>query len=211
MAGVWHPQPPRANQGPDPVAVVQPTRARIISITGPRQRQPTNSATFNCRCSPDTNRSSSPTLNDHGHHRVAQPAQHVSTMLAPHRDVENQVHGHHPKTPGTRYPKTPLRRDRNDENAPTAFAGKNTIGGASRLAGVDKSMTKGNTTRQPLVTPMSMCEQVVKGLAMLLTGSPVIRRPLSSCSRQQDDQRESTNRTGSRGEGSGKGDRKDTG
>lgn len=77
-------------------------------------------------------------------------------MLAPHRDPENLVYSHHPKTPGARYPKTPLRHGRNDENAPNAFAGKNTIGAASRLGGNDKTMAKSNGTRQALVTPMGM-------------------------------------------------------
>ncbi|CAH0053452.1 unnamed protein product [Clonostachys solani] len=77
-------------------------------------------------------------------------------MLAAHRDQENLVHSHqvsgkqHPKTPGARYPKTPLKYGQNDENAPTAFAGKNGLGG-TRLGGQDKiTMTKG---KQSMVTP----------------------------------------------------------
>jgi hypothetical protein len=65
-------------------------------------------------------------------------------MLAA-RDQENLVHGHHqvamskslnqstrgglqPKTPGNKYPKTPLRIPLNDENAPTVFGGKSVKG-----------------------------------------------------------------------------------
>lgn len=82
-------------------------------------------------------------------------------MLA-HRDQENRVHSHQvpakqqPKTPGARYPKTPLKHGRNDENAPTVFAAKSGIGGAAKLGGNDKALTKGNGTRQALVTPMGM-------------------------------------------------------
>ena len=60
-------------------------------------------------------------------------------MLAA-RDQENLIHGHHqaaaskplnqstrslqPKTPGNKYPKTPLKVPLNDENVPTGFGGK---------------------------------------------------------------------------------------
>ncbi|VUC37828.1 unnamed protein product [Clonostachys rosea] len=77
-------------------------------------------------------------------------------MLAAHRDQENLVHSHQvsgkqqPKTPGARYPKTPHKYGQNDENAPTAFAGKTGLGG-TRLGGQDKiTMTKG---KQSMVTP----------------------------------------------------------
>ncbi|KAF4120161.1 Conserved hypothetical, protein [Geosmithia morbida] len=78
-------------------------------------------------------------------------------MLAAHRDQENLVHSHQagpgkqqmPKTPGARYPKTPLRPGHNDENAPTAFAGKTGLGGTK----AGNTMTKGNGN-QGLSTPM---------------------------------------------------------
>ncbi|OAA66241.1 hypothetical protein ISF_04079 [Cordyceps fumosorosea ARSEF 2679] len=73
-------------------------------------------------------------------------------MLAAHRDQENLVHAHQasakqqPKTPGPRYPKTPLGRfAKNDENAPTAFGGKN------NLAGTIKRPT---AQKQALATPL---------------------------------------------------------
>ncbi|KAH7166245.1 hypothetical protein EDB81DRAFT_281046 [Dactylonectria macrodidyma] len=81
-------------------------------------------------------------------------------MLAAHRDQENVVHSHQVpskqqlKTPGARYPKTPSRFARNDENAPTAFAGKTGLGGAKQFGGNDKSAMKANGTRHALVTPM---------------------------------------------------------
>ncbi len=78
------------------------------------------------------------------------------------RDQENLVHGQQqaaaakpanqgirglqPKTPGNKYPKTPLRVPLNDENAPTAFGksikGKgieNLITGAKKNTSFDKS------------------------------------------------------------------------
>ena len=77
-------------------------------------------------------------------------------MLAAHRDQENLVHSHQvptkqaPKTPGARYPKTPLKQ--NDENAPTAFAGKTGLGGA-QAQGKDKiMMTKGKGAATPMRT-----------------------------------------------------------
>ncbi len=78
------------------------------------------------------------------------------------RDQENLVHGQQqaaaakpanqgirglqPKTPGNKYPKTPLRVPLNDENAPTAFGksvkGKgieNLVTGAKKNATFDKN------------------------------------------------------------------------
>ncbi|POR33992.1 Uncharacterized protein TPAR_05831 [Tolypocladium paradoxum] len=81
-------------------------------------------------------------------------------MLAAHRDQENLVPSHQvpskqqPKTPGARYPKTPLRF-RNVENAPTAFAGKTGGGGgATKPGGNDKLTVKGTGQRQAMVTPL---------------------------------------------------------
>lgn len=77
-------------------------------------------------------------------------------MLAAHRDQENLVHSHQvprkqqPKTPGARYPRTPLGPGQNDENAPTAFAGKAGLGG-TRPGGNDKiMMTKGKGMTTPM-------------------------------------------------------------
>ncbi|KAF5008030.1 hypothetical protein FDECE_5677 [Fusarium decemcellulare] len=81
-------------------------------------------------------------------------------MLAAHRDQENLVHTQQVqtkqqhKTPGARYPKTPSRFPQRDENAPTAFAGKTGLGGAKSFLGNDKTVAKGNGTRQALMTPM---------------------------------------------------------
>jgi len=72
-------------------------------------------------------------------------------MLAA-RDQENLVHGHHqaaaakplnqgrlqPKTPGNKYPKTPLKLPLNDENAPAGFGGKPGMG-----KGIERLMTGG--------------------------------------------------------------------
>lgn len=94
-------------------------------------------------------------------------------MFATHNDQENFVHGHQqvaaskplnqgtrgapPKTPGNKYPKTPLRVPLNDENAPTGYGG----GGKSVLGtkkGNENLMTggkKGTTfDKNAFVTPM---------------------------------------------------------
>lgn len=72
-------------------------------------------------------------------------------MLAAHHDQENLVQSHQvtgksgsrqlpPKTPGPRYPKTPLKVPLNDENAPATGAkgllgaGRNTVGKKQALA-----------------------------------------------------------------------------
>jgi hypothetical protein len=65
---------------------------------------------------------------------------YTSTKMFAARDQENLVHGHQqvaaskplnqgtrglqPKTPGNKYPKTPLKVPLNDENAPVAVGGK---------------------------------------------------------------------------------------
>ena len=85
-------------------------------------------------------------------------------MLAA-RDQENLVYGHHqaaaakplnqgrlqPKTPGNKYPKTPLKIPLNDENAPVGFGGKSGKGN-----GLENLMTgKGATfDKNAFVTPM---------------------------------------------------------
>ncbi|KAK7425485.1 hypothetical protein QQZ08_008050 [Neonectria magnoliae] len=81
-------------------------------------------------------------------------------MLAAHRGQENLVHSHQvpskqqAKTPGARYPKTPSRFPRNDENAPTGFTGKTGLGGPRQFGGSDKSAMKANGARQALMTPL---------------------------------------------------------
>ena len=81
-------------------------------------------------------------------------------MLAA-RDQENLVHGHQtvaaskplnqgtrglqPKTPGNKYPKTPLKIPLNDENAPGGFGGK---------SGKGKGLETGG--KNAFVTPMGM-------------------------------------------------------
>lgn len=86
-------------------------------------------------------------------------------MLAA-RDQENLVHGHHQvaaskplnqtaKTPGNKYPKTPLKIPLQDENAPEGFGGKSAKG-----KGLDGFATgkKGPTfDKNAFVTPLGMC------------------------------------------------------
>ncbi|RFU73457.1 hypothetical protein TARUN_8794 [Trichoderma arundinaceum] len=60
-------------------------------------------------------------------------------MLAAHREQENRVLSHQvpskqqPKTPGMRYPKTPMELGRGNENALAGFAAKSTLQGAVNL------------------------------------------------------------------------------
>lgn len=82
-------------------------------------------------------------------------------MLAAHRDQENLVHAHQapakqqPKTPGPRYPKTPVGPfARNDENAPTAFAGKTALAGTIKNTTNGKLLTKATAQKQALATPL---------------------------------------------------------
>jgi len=90
-------------------------------------------------------------------------------MLAA-RDQENLVHGHHqvaaskpmnqttrslqPKTPGNKYPKTPLKIPLHDENAPGGFGGKSGKGkGFENLA----TGKKGSTfNKDDFITPLGI-------------------------------------------------------
>lgn len=83
------------------------------------------------------------------------------------RDQENLVHGHHqaaaakplnqtvrslqPKTPGAKYPKTPMKIPLNDENAPAGFGGKSVKG-----KGLDGLTVKKGAAfdKNAFVTPM---------------------------------------------------------
>lgn len=78
----------------------------------------------------------------------------VGDMLAAHHDQENLVQSHQvpaksgsrqlaPKTPGPRYPKTPLKIPLNDENVPVT-GGKGILGGGKNTA----------TKKQALATPV---------------------------------------------------------
>jgi hypothetical protein len=94
-------------------------------------------------------------------------------MLAA-RDQENLVHGHQqaaaakplnqssrtlqPKTPGNRYPKTPLKLPLNDENAPTGFGGKTVKGKGLEILATGK---KGAALdKNAFVTPLGMTGMV---------------------------------------------------
>jgi hypothetical protein len=88
-------------------------------------------------------------------------------MLAAHRDQENLVHSHQvgakpqpnsvkglqPKTPGARYPKTPLKIPVNDENVVHVLGGKSVNGGKSKMAG-NTQLTVQGSGRNGLVTPL---------------------------------------------------------
>ena len=75
-------------------------------------------------------------------------------MLAAHREQENRVLSHQasakpqPKTPGMRYPKTPMDLGRGNENALAGFAAKNTIQGGINLGENQKFISK-----KPVMTP----------------------------------------------------------
>ncbi|PQE11378.1 Cyclopropane-fatty-acyl-phospholipid synthase protein [Rutstroemia sp. NJR-2017a BVV2] len=109
-------------------------------------------------------------------------------MLAA-RDQENLVHGHQqvaaskplnqstrglqPKTPGNKFPKTPLKVPLNDENAPTGFGGKGTIKGKG-LGGKDATIDK-----NAFITPMGKCfRDISQLLANIYAKGPRNRAPL---------------------------------
>ncbi|KAL7817030.1 hypothetical protein V8C44DRAFT_322310 [Trichoderma aethiopicum] len=75
-------------------------------------------------------------------------------MLAAHREQENRVLSRQvpakqqPKTPGMRYPKTPIGVGRGDENALAGFAVKSTLQGAINLGENQKLISK-----KPVMTP----------------------------------------------------------
>lgn len=105
-------------------------------------------------------------------------------MFATHNNQENFVHGHQqaavskplnqgtrgapPKTPGNKYPKTPLRIPLNDENAHTGYvvSGKSILGTKKR--GNENLMTgakKGSTfERNDFVTPMGQRTRAPLGM-----------------------------------------------
>jgi hypothetical protein len=106
-------------------------------------------------------------------------------MLAA-RDQENLVHGLHqaaaskplnqstrglqPKTPGNKYPKTPLKIPLNDENAPTA------IGKSMKGKGLENLMTgKKSTTfdQNAFVTPMGTRYQALPGVDSMAKANEV--------------------------------------
>lgn len=84
------------------------------------------------------------------------------------RDQENLIHGHQqvaaskplnqstrslqPKTPGNRYPKTPLKIPLHDENAPAGFGAKSGRGKGLENLGTGKMAT--TVDKGAFVTPM---------------------------------------------------------
>ncbi|TAQ84539.1 hypothetical protein B7494_g7137 [Chlorociboria aeruginascens] len=90
-------------------------------------------------------------------------------MLAA-RDQENLVHGHQqvasskplnqgtrsvqPKTPGYRFPKTPLKVPLNDENAPAGFGGKSVLGTKGKGQENAVTVTGKKAVNNAFVTPM---------------------------------------------------------
>ncbi len=114
-------------------------------------------------------------------------------MLAA-RDQENLVHGLHqaaaskplnqstrglqPKTPGNKYPKTPLKIPLNDENAPTGF------GKSMKGKGLENLMTgkKGTASDQnAFVTPMGtrfLALPGVDAIAKLMTSQDRVQEHL---------------------------------
>ena len=90
------------------------------------------------------------------------------------RDQENLVHGHQamaaakplnqssqrlapPKTPGNKYPKTPIRLPLNDENAPTG-GGKKLVLGTKGKGSDNMPVTgkKAQLDKNAFITPMGM-------------------------------------------------------
>ncbi|KAM3078545.1 hypothetical protein ACMFMG_006417 [Clarireedia jacksonii] len=107
-------------------------------------------------------------------------------MLAA-RDQENLVHGHQqvaaskplnqstrglqPKTPGNKFPKTPLKVPLNDENAPTGFGGKGT-GKGKGLGGKDVTIDK-----NAFITPMGPRNRAPLGMKTTNAKTKVFQTP----------------------------------
>lgn len=89
------------------------------------------------------------------------------------------MHSHHvqskqqPKTPGARYPKTPSKLPRNDENAPAGLIGKSGIKNGIKFGENNMLQTKGKGAQQGLVTPLGMLESEYR-YSMRLTWNQII-------------------------------------
>ncbi|KAI9648761.1 hypothetical protein NHQ30_003401 [Ciborinia camelliae] len=106
------------------------------------------------------------------------------------RDQENLVHGHQqvaaskplnqstrslqPKTPGNRFPKTPLKVPLNDENAPGGLGGKGTVLGTKGkgLGGNDATFDK-----NAFVTPMGPRNRAPLGMKTTNAKTKVFQTP----------------------------------
>ncbi|KAB8305148.1 hypothetical protein EYC80_004442 [Monilinia laxa] len=106
------------------------------------------------------------------------------------RDQENLVHGHQqvaaskplnqsarslqPKTPGNRFPKTPLKLPLNDENAPGGLGGKGSVFGTKGkgLGGKDSTIDK-----NAFVTPMGPRNRAPLGMKTTNAKTKVFQTP----------------------------------
>lgn len=115
-------------------------------------------------------------------------------MLAA-RDQENLVHGHQtaaaskslnqgtkglqPKTPGNRYPKTPLKIPLQDENGPAGFGGKSVLGVKDKgLENLIAGRKKGTIfDKNNFVTPLGL-QSVLSSIhgGMLMRNSQVLEQ-----------------------------------
>lgn len=122
-------------------------------------------------------------------------------MLAAHHDQEN-VYTHHAgaskqqlqaKTPGARYPKTPLKIPLNDENANHGFNGKSVLRGKGNNENVLTVGKGGNgmgkTGKQAMVTPAG--EYLPREIDSSRIDTTFRAPNCPGASRKQDHQRES--------------------
>ncbi|KAM0309127.1 hypothetical protein ACHAO8_009326 [Botrytis cinerea] len=107
------------------------------------------------------------------------------------RDQENLIHGHQqvaaskplnqgtrslqPKTPGNKFPKTPLKVPLNDENAPGGFAGKGSVLGTKGkgLGGKDATFDK-----NAFVTPVGPRNRAPLGMKTTNAKTKVFQTPV---------------------------------
>ena len=79
---------------------------------------------------------------------------HGLQQVAASKPLNQSTRGLQPKTPGNRFPKTPLKLPLNDENAPGGFGGKSGKGkGLENLATGKKGAA---LDKNAFVTPMGM-------------------------------------------------------
>ena len=92
-------------------------------------------------------------------------------LAARNQDQENLIHGHQqvaaskplnqgtrnalPKTPGNKFPKTPLKVPIHDENAPMGFGGGKSVLN-TKGKGPENMMLGGKSDKNAFITPMGL-------------------------------------------------------
>lgn len=82
-------------------------------------------------------------------------------QAATSKSLNQNTRGTLPKTPGNKYPKTPLKINLNDENEPMGFGGVKSVLG-TKGKGLENPVIGGKNSatfdKNAFVTPMGMCK-----------------------------------------------------